>query len=1379
MGASAWLLRRSLGRLVQLTFAVAPFVSGPIGAEPSGARLAFDHLTAEDGLPSNWVQGAFKDSHGFMWFGGPSGLIRYDAGALAVYRHDAADPRSLPFARAWVVLEDKDKNLWLAGEGLTRFDPATNRFQGFVPDGTPRTQLGYETRAILEDPRGHVWIGTNEGLNELDPAAQTFAKRTKDPGDPLALPNAAVDALALEGESRLWIGTPSGLRRLNLTTQNFESWAARPDEPLLQAEVMALYLDNQGSLWAATMNAGLFRVQTADGTVTHYGNDPGNPATVSTNRQRTVTGDGKGRIFVGTENGGLNIVEAASGRITRYLPDIEDPQSLNAASIYALRYDDQGILWVGTFNGGVNIVSPSGQRFETIRARRNGLSDPHVSAVLEDHAGNLWVGTDGGGISRRDASTGRWATFVHDGRDPASLRSNAILALAEDAEHTIWVGGWDAGLSRYDPRTNGFVHFYNRPGDPHAIPGDHVFTIRVLSSGKLLVGLFNGPFLFDPRTATSSQFDARRRGDGTYDNDICFAVLEDAQHQLWLGGDGRVDVVDPDSGRFVRYRHDDQDPSSLATGPTTAMLADHRGNVWVGTGNGLYAFTAKSRTIRRYGTENGFPSSSITGLLEDESGNLWVATAVGLTRFAEAASLPQQPELLSFDTRDGLQSAEFRQGTAFRNRDGRMYFGGPRGLNSFLPSQIERNLTPPPVVMTGLKIFNRPVPIAEPGSPLPRALFEMPELVLSYEQSMVTIEYAALNYLMPKKNQFAYMIEGVDREWNMAGTQRVATYPNLTPGLYVFRVRAWNNDGVENPQGAALRLRIMPPFWGTWWFRLVSAMSLALTAGLVLAIAYRSRVHGIEERRRMLESEVERRTADLQNEVSEHRRTEASLQAQIAERERAETEARDFAVQLAGNNQTLLDSRDALERENQERRRAEEQAAKERDLLYALMDNIPDLIYFKDRKSRFIRVNRAQAEALGLTDAQAAEGRSDADFLSREMAASNAADEQQIFSTGRPVLGKVERDERTGRWLLATKVPVRTRAGEIEGIVGIAKDITERKHAEERLGRELAAFREVVDSVARGDLTRRGDENEDTVGLIARAVNRMLSGFTGILAEVRETALSVSSSSSQILATSTRIARGAEQGRGHVHETAVSVEEMAASMAQVAARAESSAAQARVVLEHVREGDRAVDAAFQSMTKISTAATETAAKMKALEQRTREVFQIIELIDEIASQSKLLALNAAIEAAHAGELGRGFAVVAEEVRRLAELSTEATKQVSQRIDAIVEETQAALAANQNAAREVKEGWTLSAQARHNLEEISKLVQALAEVSVQIASSSREQTQATDHVARAMEAIANFTTESVLGAKETSHAVEDLVGLSARLNDAMFRFKIDE
>jgi twitching motility protein PilJ len=442
------------------------------------------------------------------------------------------------------------------------------------------------------------------------------------------------------------------------------------------------------------------------------------------------------------------------------------------------------------------------------------------------------------------------------------------------------------------------------------------------------------------------------------------------------------------------------------------------------------------------------------------------------------------------------------------------------------------------------------------------------------------------------------------------------------------------------------------------------------------------------------------------------------------------------------------------------------------------MDNIPDLIYFKDAESRFTRVNKAQAHALGLIDPAQAVGSTEFDLLPEESARASWEDERDIFTTGRPVLGKLGHEARSGRWYLATKVPIRDASGKVNGLVGISKDITDRRLAEEKLERDLATFLNVVSSVAQGDLTQRGQEGDDTLGRIARSVNGMLESFAGILAEVRDVAFSLSSASSEIMAAAGQISKGAQYGSDQVHSTTSAVEEMAASMTQVSKNAERSAEAAQQVLEHVRQGNSSVNATSEGIQRIDQAVLETAEKMRLLEERSQEISNIIGLIEEIASRSELLSLNAAIEAAHAGDAGRGFGVVAEEIRRLADRSTEATAAVAKIVEAIVRETRAVLLAMENGMREVRSGRELSDQAQRSLTEIQTLVQESAQLAGQISLASREQAHVTDTVAKSMQTIAGITEESSAGAKETSRAVQDLVGLSEHLNRAIARFRIE-
>jgi PAS domain S-box-containing protein len=583
------------------------------------------------------------------------------------------------------------------------------------------------------------------------------------------------------------------------------------------------------------------------------------------------------------------------------------------------------------------------------------------------------------------------------------------------------------------------------------------------------------------------------------------------------------------------------------------------------------------------------------------------------------------------------------------------------------------------------------------------------------------------------------------------------------------------NDGVQcEGQPAEITFQLEPHFYQTWWWKPLIGL---LLGALAIAI-YRWRVRALKTHQRELAEKIEERTHDLQQEIVEHQNTEARLKLQMSERERAESEAREYAEKLAESNVGLLESHEAIERENAERRRAEEEAGLERDLMHALMDNIPDLIYFKDSGGRYTRVNRALAQAFGLASPSNAIGRGDADFFSDEFARRAGQDERELLTNKKPLLNRTDHDGRSKRWYLATKVPLCDAKGQIMGLVGISKDITERRQTEEKLEQDLHSLLDTVSRIALGDLTVRAQGGDDVIGRIAASINEMLTGFVAILSEVHEVAFAVSSTATQILAAANEIAKGARYGSDAAATTTAAVETMAAAMTRVSGSAEQSAATAKRALDHVSAGAQSVGATFVGMTRIDSAVSETAEKMHLLETRSREIFDITALIEEIASQSNLLSLNAAIEAAHAGDAGRGFGVVAEEIRRLAERSKDATRDVTGIVTAIVEETRIALHAMENGMAEVKSGRDLSEQAQKSLKDIQALVEEAATLSGGISEASREQADVTQSVSLAMQTIANITHESAAGATQATRAVQDLVQFAEQLSRTLSRFTID-
>ena len=465
-----------------------------------------------------------------------------------------------------------------------------------------------------------------------------------------------------------------------------------------------------------------------------------------------------------------------------------------------------------------------------------------------------------------------------------------------------------------------------------------------------------------------------------------------------------------------------------------------------------------------------------------------------------------------------------------------------------------------------------------------------------------------------------------------------------------------------------------------------------------------------------------------------------------------------------------------------ESKQAEEALARERDLLSALMDSSLDFIYFKDLQSRFIRINKAHAAVFGLSDPADAAGKADSDFFTGEHAQEAYDDEQRIIRTGQALVGVEEREtwpDKEDTWVSTTKNPLYDKAGRIIGTFGITRDITERKRAAQALDRSLSEFLAFVSNVSEGNLTLRGEEGQDTLGRVAQSVNKMLDSFSGMLTEVKQLGLSVSSSATQILVAADEITVGTQQQTDETSNVTTSVEEMAASMAQVAQNAEASAEAARRALDKADNGSRSVRHTSEAMVRINSAVEQTADKMRTLARRSSEITEIMGLINGIAAQTNLLALNAAIEAAHAGDAGLGFSVVAEEIRKLADKSVQATRDVGSLIKGIHSETGDAISAMENGMKEVKNGLVLAEESRQALQDIALVLKESTELAEEISAASEQQTRVTVNLASAMQTISGITMEASAGAHQTSQIIHGMVGLSDKLNQSISQFKVRE
>ncbi len=865
--------------------APTPLPITPVTTPPSSlAALAgdrpairFDHLPPEAGLSQSVVLDFAQDDQGFLWLATQDGLNRYDGYEFKVFKDNPADPNSLKGNFVASIDKAPTGELWIGTSdgGLSRYDPRTGQFTTYLNDPSNPNSLSENSVSFVHvDSRGIVWVGTNNGgLNRLDPAAGAFTRYLNDPADPTSLSANAVTTVLAAADGSVWVGTTGGgLNRLDPAAGAFTRYQTDPARPdsLSDISVISLHQDRQGALWVGTYLRGLNRFEPTTGAFVHYQNDPADPTTLAHNTVSSIFGDHRGRLWVGTAGGGLHLLDRTTGRFTRYQHDPGDAGSLGVDSVQCIFEDSAGILWFGLFGSGADYYDPFKNKFLLLQAdpdpTANRLSSNAIWGVLQDDGDDLWIGTNDGGLNRFDFATGAWKRYLNDPDDPGSLSSNTVFMVYQDRAGSLWLGG-PAGLSHFDRQTETFTLF----------PMPVVNAIYEDGRGNFWVGTAQGLILFDRTTENAGPLIQNNPQDPTsLSANFVSVIYEDAQENLWIGTlNGGLNRLDRATGRFERFVKESRDPSTLSSNVVLSIHQAADGVLWIGTVGGLNRFVPESGSFVAYRERDGLPNDFVYGILEDDAGGLWLSTNKGLARFD-----PRNLAVKTYDRADGLQGSEFNQWAYFENREGVMFFGGINGLNVFHPGLVQDNPFIPPVALTGFRLFNRPVTPGL-GSPLQQPIEATQGLQLSYTDDFFEFTYAALHFSAPDEIQYAYRLEGFDKDWNLVGNRRFAIYTNVPPGNYVFRAKATNSDGVWNEQGAALAIAIPPPFWQMTWFRLLAAATLIA----VVAGAFWLRIRTVEGQRRKLEVQVAERTHELRETMTqlEHAKALAEERSHAAE----------------------------------------------------------------------------------------------------------------------------------------------------------------------------------------------------------------------------------------------------------------------------------------------------------------------------------------------------------------------------------------------------------------------------------------------------------------------------------------------------------------
>lgn len=812
--------------------------------------IAADHpriirLGVEKGLSNNSIRCIYQDRDGFIWFGTFDGLNRYDGYEFKVFRNKQNDSLSLPHNYIYSIHQDQQKKLWVGtGQGLSIYNDLTSNFSPayFFPYGSKQRQkITANVDEVASDDKGNVFIATNGRGLMVQLAGTNTAIQIPVKGGTLQGVEYGVD-VEIDNKQRVWLFVSGvGLCKYDYATQ----------EVVLVNNTMkfasTFVSDNEDNLWVGSAN-GLHQYSITGKTyVKTYSAEQGQ---LSSNNIASLSFDTERNLWIGTEGAGVNILHPATGEIDYILPG-DNSRSLSSESVMVIFHDNESRHWMGTLKGGLNIIDPQIGQFQTIAhdpLNANSLVNNFAACFFEDALGNLYIGTDGGGMSIWNRKGNRFQNFRHDAGNPGSLSSNMVTSILEDHRQQIWVATFGGGINKFNKTTGRFEH-YRCVNDATGIENRNVWKLYLDHENTLWATSFGSGKLYwyNEKANRFEVFDQV-----LYD---LIAILEDGTGKLWAGN----------SHQLIRIDRQHKQHQYFEIGkPVRAIYEDKKGNCWLGTeGGGIVLFDRRAgKIISRYGDADGLCNNSVLNISENRQGDLWLSTFNGLSCFN-----PAKKTFTNYYQSDGLPSNQFIYSAALRLRSGELVFGSINGFVLFDPGNISPRQFMPPVLITGLRVNNN--------------LVKVGDLRIPYNQAVLSVDFAALEYSSPAKIRYGYFLDGWDKGWNYTSKIRTANYTNLREGNYTLYIKSTNAAGVWNERQTIIHITVLPPWYRTWWAYL---LYICMVVGvLYLYLKYKAR-------QTRLEYQVQIARLNGENERAERAKSEALLGLEKAERQRSETE---------------------------------------------------------------------------------------------------------------------------------------------------------------------------------------------------------------------------------------------------------------------------------------------------------------------------------------------------------------------------------------------------------------------------------------------------------------------------------------------------------
>jgi len=835
--------------------------------------ITFKHYGVEDGISQSEIKCIFQDSEAYLWFATQNGLNKFDGYSFESFFYDPTDKQSL-------------SNNWI-------FD-------------------------ITEDSKGYIWLGTKEGLNRYDKKSGSFTPIPHKVNDSI-VPDDFVYGIMAD-DNFIYINIPPVLSRYNYRTDSLESFTNNLQyDGALHDIGFPILKSRQGMIWLGSSD-GLSVFDPEKKSFTNYRHETSDPHSISNNHITALYEDMIGNILIGTENG-LNFYNTQSQRFIRFKQEAKQGNTLSHNYIRSIIQDSYGAYWIGTEEGGLNRMDWSWNtgNFELTLFRSGPNYEDYIGhdivySLLEDRSHNLWIGTIAG-IDRTDLKPKKFRSYKKtDDPNSIDLLDNIIGSVYIDEDKRLWVGNWGKGLNIFNPESKEMLHYSSEFEGDRNIPNNHVhvlfedsqsriwmgtrngvsifnkerqsftpfdeyfgldttdffannrvYCISENSDGKIWIGSGNGICVFDPRTKKRTHY--RSGAEEPYDisSNLVYSTLEDKDGNVWIATMDGMDCYLSHENKMLHYSHDNENSNTLCDDFTISLCEDYRGDIWIGTSTGVNQFNKQDSLFTYYSMKDGLPSNIIYDIIEDKNQNLWFSTGSGLAMLNS-----ETKEFKSYSINEGLQGGEFNLKAVYQDDKGHVFFGGMDGLISFHPDSLEDNSFIPPVVITSIT--------KESEGRKQKLNVYSDRIELSYKDYSFTIEFAALDYTKPFKNQYAYKMEGLRDEWVEVGNRHFVHFTNLPCGHYTFLVKGTNNDGIWNEIPTRLEIRILPPWWQSNY-----AYTGYILFGLLLVVGIiKLRERNLNKEKRILEERIRERTTEiaLQKELVEE--SEEKLKSTIS-----------------------------------------------------------------------------------------------------------------------------------------------------------------------------------------------------------------------------------------------------------------------------------------------------------------------------------------------------------------------------------------------------------------------------------------------------------------------------------------------------------------